>query len=638
MRGGAEWKQYCRSSNKPDEIPAAPNMVYKTKWKGMGDWLGTGYIANYLRKYRPFEEARKFVHTLGLKSQREWSRYRKSGKRPPDIPTNPNTVYKEAWKGWGDWLGTGRIADQYRVYRPFEDARKFVHTLGLKSIEEWREYCRSGKKPTDIPYKPSRTYKKDWKGDNDWLGYEEIKWSVKKVKELLHDLIESRIIYEWSEAVLYSFLLRKGLLNLEGNRHSQFFKGLIEATRTEEGRRVIEQYAFSGSETPPDLSELVSATQIDPEEEIQKVSSQELAQLVESTEPLDYGRIASAEQILADTNVLESINVDQEAMQFYLDYSIEELWKAAFRDEEKTVQTVRREGSNGNKYHDAVVNTFLSDYDGTQNVTIPKGYTFPYPPTLMQLYVAYKIYTTPYFANFSGTGAGKTLSAILASRVINSKMTLIVCPNDVVNQWGDGIVEAYPNSEVKTGKGTFYTQYDENKRQYLVLNYDKFSQEDSPNLILNLTKQKVDFVVLDEVHYVKKRDEDSSLRRRNLDGLMTAVRKRNTHVKVLSLSATPVINNLMEGRSLLELMTGKIYDDVATKPTIPNAVTLYEKLSMNSIRELPQYSVDLHTEHVEIQAEKPQSISMNYLKSNQLGIEQILTDAKIPEIVKLLEN
>ena len=36
----------------------------------------------------------------------------------------------------------------------------------------------------------------------------------------------------------------------------------------------------------------------------------------------------------------------------------------------------------------------------------------------MQLYVAYKVSMLPYFGNFSGTGAGKTLSAVLASRVI----------------------------------------------------------------------------------------------------------------------------------------------------------------------------------------------------------------------------
>ena len=80
-------------------------------------------------------------------------------------------------------------------------------------------------------------------------------------------------------------------------------------------------------------------------------------------------------------------------------------------------------------------------------------------------------------------------------------------------------------------------------------------KKDLETLILNLAKQKVDFVVLDEVHFVKKRDEESSLRRKYLDGLMTAIRKKNSQSKVLGLSATPVINNLMEGRSLLELQT-----------------------------------------------------------------------------------
>ncbi|HEU4445422.1 MAG TPA: hypothetical protein VFR94_12190 [Nitrososphaeraceae archaeon] len=44
---------------------------------------------------------------------------------------------------------------------------------------------------------------------------------------------------------------------------------------------------------------------------------------------------------------------------------------------------------------------------------------------------------------------------------------------------------------------------------------------------------------------------------------MTAVRRKNSNVKVLGLSATPVVNNLNEGKSLLELITGKVYDDVA---------------------------------------------------------------------------
>ena len=77
----------------------------------------------------------------------------------------------------------------------------------------------------------------------------------------------------------------------------------------------------------------------------------------------------------------------------------------------------------------------MTDYKGSKEIKPPAGYSFPYLPSLMQTYVAYKVKSFPYFGNFSATGAGKTLSAILASRVIDSKMTLIVCPNDVVEQW-----------------------------------------------------------------------------------------------------------------------------------------------------------------------------------------------------------
>ncbi|MFL6425503.1 MAG: hypothetical protein ACJ71R_18195 [Nitrososphaeraceae archaeon] len=133
-------------------------------------------------------------------------------------------------------------------------------------------------------------------------------------------MIKSKIIYQWDEAVLYSFLNRRGLLNLSNNRHSQFFKNLIEASRTNEGRKAIEQYANSDSDAPPDLSKLTPISKgisQEQDEEIESASSQELTSLTENADPLDYGEIKTAEQILAQTNVLESINVDEEAMQFY---------------------------------------------------------------------------------------------------------------------------------------------------------------------------------------------------------------------------------------------------------------------------------------------------------------------------------
>jgi superfamily II DNA or RNA helicase len=125
----------------------------------------------------------------------------------------------------------------------------------------------------------------------------------------------------------------------------------------------------------------------------------------------------------------------------------------------------------------------------------------------MQLYVAYKMKKNRFFGNFSGTGSGKTLSAILSSRTIGSKLTLIICPKDVINQWKKNIFEVFPDFCVVTHKEAFYALNDGKKYQYLIPNYDQFSLEETPNLILNLTKQQIDFVVLDEIHFVKKRDE-----------------------------------------------------------------------------------------------------------------------------------
>jgi superfamily II DNA or RNA helicase len=170
----------------------------------------------------------------------------------------------------------------------------------------------------------------------------------------------------------------------------------------------------------------------------------------------------------------------------------------------------------------------------------------------------------PFFCNLSGTGAGKTLSAILASRVIDSKMTLVVCTNDVVNQWATdervSITAIFPNSKVITGKLAFDTKYDENKYQYLVLNYDKFSQDDSQDLMLKLVKQRIDFVVLDELQFIKRRHGDKKIesqRRHNLGVLLTEARIKNDQIKVIGMSATPIINDLEEGKSLLQYITGK---------------------------------------------------------------------------------
>jgi len=350
------------------------------------------------------------------------------------------------------------------------------------------------------------------------------------------------------------------------------------------------------------------------------------------------------EQILATTEILDSISVDEEAIEFYTTYSINQLWKDAFLDEKKTIRDIEKIGKTGNKYKDLVAGTFLKDYKKAKNLKIPKNYIFSdgskiVEPFLMQKYVAYKVKQLPYFGNFSGTGAGKTLSAILASRVIDSKVTLIISPNDVVSHWEKNAKQIFSDSEVITHKDVFSAKRDESKFQYWVLNYDKFNQPKSRDNIEILGKQKIDFVVLDEIHFSKvTQDESKSKRRHVLEFLLTLARKKNTNLKILGLSATPVVNNIREGKSLLELMSGKIYDDVSTKPTVPNAVTLYEKITTNSIRQKPNYKINVVKNETDVEAERPTGASLAELNSRPLAIEQYLTDARIHEIIKRIDG
>ena len=188
LKSSAEWLQFYRGQMPgkgvmPEDIPANPSQTYKKRgWLGYGDWLGTGIVANFHKKFRPFIEARGFVRSLNLKDNSEWIQYCKGkllekGVLPADIPANPSRTYKyQGWKDLGDWLGTGRVANSKRFFRPFEDARNFVRSLNLKSTKEWIDFYSGrmqskGKIPFDIPTAPERCYKDaGWKGMGDWLG------------------------------------------------------------------------------------------------------------------------------------------------------------------------------------------------------------------------------------------------------------------------------------------------------------------------------------------------------------------------------------------------------------------------------------------------------------------------------------
>jgi hypothetical protein len=174
LRTKAEWFEFCKSGKKPKDIPATPQRIYaENGWAGWRDWFAKGVVPfKRASRFVPFKEARAFVRSRSLKSVTEWREFCRSGKRPNDIPAAPEVVYAEnGWTGWGDWLGTDVVATLLRQYRPFKKARAFVRSRNLKTVIEWRKFCKSGKKPDDIPKVPWKVYAENgWAGFGDWLG------------------------------------------------------------------------------------------------------------------------------------------------------------------------------------------------------------------------------------------------------------------------------------------------------------------------------------------------------------------------------------------------------------------------------------------------------------------------------------
>jgi len=175
IKNSTDWRLYCKTSQRPKDIPSTPNYVYKNSgWNGWNDFSGqkTTFSRNPIDKNVPmksFEEAKKIVQSMNIKNSLEWNVSLRLGKIPDGIPRNPNMFYEgKGWKGFKDFFGR---EGGYKDFLPFEEAKKFVHGLKLKSQTEWFEYTKSGNKPKNIPTSPSQSYKeKGWTNWNDFLG------------------------------------------------------------------------------------------------------------------------------------------------------------------------------------------------------------------------------------------------------------------------------------------------------------------------------------------------------------------------------------------------------------------------------------------------------------------------------------
>ncbi|MDC1300021.1 DEAD/DEAH box helicase family protein, partial [bacterium] len=334
---------------------------------------------------------------------------------------------------------------------------------------------------------------------------------------------------------------------------------------------------------------------------------------------------------------------DSDLYKYTLTEAVNNFWNACYEDAKKVLK--RLKAYEGEKTSNHIRDEFLKEYKEADEFKPPKEYSHKLngkitEPTLMQKHTVIKMRKCNNLLNLSGVGTGKTLSAILVSRDMKLKNTLVICPNQVVEGFSNEIKNAFPDSNIhkkdlsKIGGKHEYTYY--------VCNHEMFQQADSQKKVEDfLKKVNLDFMIVDEIHMNKHRykNQKMSKRRNVVWKIAELARKKNKKFKILGMTATPIINNLNEGRSLLEMVLGKKFDDIGTTSTVQNCAAMHIQFSIYGLRHKKKHTASLNETYVEVAcktcAEKLLELGP---KASLLEIEQVFIEAKLPAILKNIKG
>jgi Helicase conserved C-terminal domain len=674
-----DWVKFANSPARPLDIPKNPSKTYLGKgWTNWPDILGNGEKPVRYEKW-PYTRARDFMHKAGLTSSTQWPEFSKSERRPPEIPANVSQYYKDCgWVSWPDFLGFESVTFRAATGLSFAEARDVVRKENLKSLKDWEEYCRSGRRPDNIPSCPHNSYADSgWDGYPDFCGYEANRYdavrgarlSFKQVREFTRTL-NLKCSKEWHaysvsgdrpanipsapyEAYEAEWNGWGDFLGYEERRNMseeliEFFKEMLphrEALDESIWYKLLEESGLAAVAQQKlrctSMHATILALRTDPAilERLEEArdeapaatanantdANEELSDIEDRTP--DYTVPLTVESVRAIDDLPES--TPPSVVKWVMSKMLANLRTEYLQNGEGAVRAVIEAYPQG-KHFAELSATLTKELEQLHALNVPEWRLeidgVKKEPTPMQLYTSVRVRDAKVWGNWSGTGSGKTASAGLAAFAVDSQLTLVIVNNSNVGQWKTKLEESFHNTnvvfdvkDVCKGRGSF-----------LILNYDKFSICGARKLVRELAALKPDFIVLDEVSLVKQRGGVAKSKRR---ARIISLRRQLSKARVLVMSASPTINDLNEPVSILELALNKPDLNVHTRPTIHNAMDVYHLLCKYGLRYKPDSA------HIIDRIEVP--VGGNDLReklrecgSDILLIEQTLMPAKLEAIRK----
>jgi len=463
-------------------------------------------------------------------------------------------------------------------------------------------------------------------------------WSLEAIRQFVASLQVH--IPNLTQAELYKIFEQSGVLDTTNTEGLKIVKDIIKGKLTgQKLRDVIKGKQIKISEVEISLDEDIKG---DSELKIVDETSQTFETNGNSPQQLDKSHELPRVKVQKSLEFLSSqvvASADQEAIDFFIASRLNRIWAEVFEDE-SAVEGVEAFTDEG--YGHQVRDQFLDEYNQARDMQIPSGWAFRIngkitPPNLMQKLAAVQLRNRKRMLNLSLTGTGKTIGGILSSRIIDAHLSIIICPLDTIPNWHGEIKHVFPDSRVTIKNFNPHWLEIEEGHHYILLNHEMFQQPSTPTHIRQLLERyKIDLIIVDEIHRCKHRSDNPSKRRQMVLALITNAAEKNPALNVLGMSATPVINNLKEGKSLVELVTGLERSDLGEKATLNNCMRLHQALVTLGIRsrvkpkiKINRVSIPVDCTHlVDEMREKATSI---------LKMEQLLTRARIPAILKELQ-
>ena len=486
----------------------------------------------------------------------------------------------------------------------FDEARAWVKSQGIRGQEQYHERKRHPR----MPRSPEIFYaNQGWKGWAHFCGtYGEGKWNQTAILAFLEEIKSALPALEDSD--LIQILKANGGGLLPALRRIMRTERLTDVMRAIRGGELPARIAAYGENDPDPLDE---------DDEFQVVEDDDYHPHEVDLDP----------DMLHTADRLSAMNVSEEVVNGVMDSYVCMLRAEWVRNGDPSSAIAKlNEAGVGRKLFEEIKSRFLAEVAATEALPTPEWnlhkngkLSAPFP---MQKYVAWKMTQGRTFCNWSGTGAGKTGSAGLASFAIESKLTVVIAPNSMTGPdgWVKALIDEFKSvtvytdpAEVKRGKGVF-----------LVLNYEKFQGQGAAQLIDTILGLKPDLFVLDEAHLVKVRGRSARSRRSiAIEGMLL-----KSGAKVLGMTATPVINELSEAVSLVQMIKGE-KQNLTLRKTINSGLDVFKLLRCNGARFVPHYMQEEVVREVPVRRDDLADELFDATERGVLGIEQALIKPKL---------